>query len=1141
MLGALPVSAASGHATPVAAAPTVGSPASQTAAAALSAARSSLSSGAGPAASHDAGSVPYAAAPGTPWTPLYPGQLFPSARATPAMAYSATGQYVLYFGGGWASGSSTADTWIFAGGVWTNISATLTLSPSPREDASLVWDASDGYVLLFGGYTNYGLGYNGSYTLNDTWSFSGGAWTNITSSTTAAPSARFAPAMTYDYTDGYVVLFGGSVLNGAPLNDTWRYHAGTWTNISSIAGTAPSARDFVSFTDDPADGYALLYGGWNATTATLDSDTWSFGGGVWSQIATSGPGALRGAAMAYDTATLSVILFGGAASGFGGPFLPSSETWSYSGGLWTDLTGSISSPPPARYLAGFTNISTAGTLLLADGCLGQGCWSYLDLSDSWTYNAANGTAYPWVQIGVPGTQPSERATPAMVYDAADGYVLYFGGGWNGGTSTNDTWTFWNNTWTNITANVTNAPRFREDPAMAYDAVDEYVVLFGGYTATGGYGSPSFVLDDTWTYHAGIWRNITTWSSTHPSARFASVMAYDSADREAVLFGGSVFLGSPLNDTWVFHAGNWTDVTATAGASPGPRDFASMADDPTDGYMVLFGGWDSDFASIYNDTWAFSGNTWTQLHPAAAPEPLRGSQLAFEPVGGYLLLYGGLTYSSPGWPFGFAAVTWAFLGGNWTNLTPMITTEPPPRMLGGMAPVGNTGEIVMADGCIYQGCPVGSDLSDTWIYNWTNINGTFSTLAPVVVNSTATFLVHAVGGDGVYTYAYAGLPTGCASSNVAALDCTPGMGGNFTVTATVSDASGRSLSLALNISLPVGSRSLQMTATSSVLDAGQSVTFGLAAAGGAGAPWSYSYGGLPAGCASVNAPTLTCTPSSAGSYTVTATAVDVQGGAVSTSTPLLVHPHVTVAATLSAVAIDLGETVTVHATAAQGSASYTYAWSGLPTGCTSSAYAPMATCTPAVAGASTVSVSATDTLGQTALSGPLGLTVNPDPTVTAPQAVVSTTDPLTASLTATIVGGTGPFSVTWGFGDGTTGTGTTVSHTFASGGTYLVWVSISDARGYTASAQQNVTVVATSVPGPQPGPQPTHGHAATPWYESMTGMFGLGLAAGLVAVLLVLLWARQRRRSMDEGARLADGIEHAQDGGSATPKGPRGPA
>ncbi|MGE3842614.1 MAG: PKD domain-containing protein, partial [Vicinamibacterales bacterium] len=54
---------------------------------------------------------------------------------------------------------------------------------------------------------------------------------------------------------------------------------------------------------------------------------------------------------------------------------------------------------------------------------------------------------------------------------------------------------------------------------------------------------------------------------------------------------------------------------------------------------------------------------------------------------------------------------------------------------------------------------------------------------------------------------------------------------------------------------------------------------------------------------------------------------------------------------------------------------------------------------------------------------------------------------------------------WAFGDGATGTGATVSHTYAVAGSYVATLTVSDNRGATASAATSVTVTATSTNRP----------------------------------------------------------------------------
>ena len=115
-------------------------------------------------------------------------------------------------------------------------------------------------------------------------------------------------------------------------------------------------------------------------------------------------------------------------------------------------------------------------------------------------------------------------------------------------------------WTNITSSGFS----RYLSAMSYDAADGYVILFGGIDTANNF------LGDTWKFSAGVWTNIT--KSSGPSPRASSAMVYDSADGYVVLFGGGsgaldVFPTISLHDTWKFSGGSWTNVTATSSPPP----------------------------------------------------------------------------------------------------------------------------------------------------------------------------------------------------------------------------------------------------------------------------------------------------------------------------------------------------------------------------------------------------------------------------------------------------------------------------------------------------------------------------------------------------------------------------------------------
>ena len=180
----------------------------------------------------------------TSWTNVTPVSGNPSIRGGASMAYDPTTGGMLLFGGQTATGTPGAfsnETWLFLGGVWTQMAPANV--PPPRSEVSLVTRPDFGDVLLCSGFDNASAAPDQIRRL-DVWSWNGGNWTllsdcdvltNPTGAGTTWPAACVANQAIYDPLRKRVVLQGGNGLHVA-ANATYIYGAawsGSPTNYTS--------------------------------------------------------------------------------------------------------------------------------------------------------------------------------------------------------------------------------------------------------------------------------------------------------------------------------------------------------------------------------------------------------------------------------------------------------------------------------------------------------------------------------------------------------------------------------------------------------------------------------------------------------------------------------------------------------------------------------------------------------------------------------------------------------------------------------------------------------------------------------------------------------------------------------------------
>jgi N-acetylneuraminic acid mutarotase len=314
-----------------------------------------------------------------------------------------------------------------------------------------------------------------------------------------SPSKRGYVSMAYDSESDRVILYGGQIGNNPRdpssfSGATWGYDvaANTWTQMEPASG--PGKRSAVALAYDSESDRVILFGGANADTWYL-YDTWAYdhNTNTWTQMA-PGPKNHLGPRIAYDAESDRVILFGG----YNG-FVVLDDTWAYdfNSDSWTEMKPTVG--PPGRNYQGITYDSKADRVLV---------WGAVDWGDGtpiddsmWAYDFNTNT---WTEIKPgDGPHPEGRDYTAMAYDAESDRTILYGGTPQGSPGT---WVYdYNtNTWTNMP--VSGNPGNILKHAMAYSTNADRVILFGGQR-----GKVNFLYSgNTWIYdlNSNTWTNVT---------------------------------------------------------------------------------------------------------------------------------------------------------------------------------------------------------------------------------------------------------------------------------------------------------------------------------------------------------------------------------------------------------------------------------------------------------------------------------------------------------------------------------------------------------------------------------------------------------------------------------------------------------
>lgn len=331
----------------------------------------------------------------------------------------------------------------------------------------------------------------------------------------------------------------------------------------------------------------------------------------------------NGHAMAYDSVRQRVVVFGGG--------LARNDLWEWDGARWN--LRSVFAGPAGRTGHAMAFDAARGRLVVFGG-MGVDNGAYTERNDTWEWDGS-----AWLQAN-PAQAPSVRSGARMVFDAARGRVMLFGGihvANYQGTFYDDVWEWDGSTWTARTPAV--RPPARSEAALAFDPSRARVVMYGGW------GGGSVGLVDTWEWDGSTWTQRAP--LTVPLLERGAAATFDPASGRTLLLGQTTpFLQLPRMETWAFDGTNWTPI----GSGPtGAGAFVVIAHDPVRTRTVQFA----------SETWEFDGATWARVLPALTPAFRDLPSLVFDAARGVPVIVGN-TGS------GYQVETWERNGSEWSH-------------------------------------------------------------------------------------------------------------------------------------------------------------------------------------------------------------------------------------------------------------------------------------------------------------------------------------------------------------------------------------------------------------------------------------------------------------------------------------------
>ena len=542
------------------------------------------------------------------------------------------------------------------------------------------------------------------------------------------PPARDFYSMAYDIESDKVILFGGYVpMNDIDLKDTWIYDYNTNTWTEATPSESPGDRAGSAMVYDSESDRVIMFGGINTNNEFL-KDTWEYdyNTNTWTEMTPPDSPQRAGHAMAYDSESDRVIMFGG-----GIDFTNIEGTWAYdyNANIWTEMSPDISPPNDHDHKMAYDSESDR-VIMWGTSLIGNKNGSV------WTYDFNTDT---WEEIEPSNGHPKPFAEGSMAYDVtADRIIVHHN---------LELWAYdYNaNAWTELESDMPVPDLYRH--AMVYNVEADRMIAFGGRKLVGDESvGQTWVFDlntVTWTemlpdeYSAaqsGTAGQVETPTPLPPTAtpeptstpaplteqgrRGYHQMVYDAESQVIILYGGEPNPDKLFTDTWAYHVdtGAWEQVGQTQ-TQLTPKGGGSLAYDAESDRVILYLNhyFDETYAidelDFLGETWAYDYNSdaWSNMEAADTPVGYLGAELAYDAESDRVILFGGFQFGDEG--VKYFDQTWAydFNTNHWQQMQSQVS--PQPRNYQAMAYHPGVDRVILFGG------EYGTFLNDTWAYDY----------------------------------------------------------------------------------------------------------------------------------------------------------------------------------------------------------------------------------------------------------------------------------------------------------------------------------------------------------------------------------------------------------------------------------------